>query len=247
VCLVGCQLLSRSRIVVRLVRRQKKCSYVARVRFHKRSSMTKLSNGEIKRLLVPYGVEASDHLCEQIQIYMSLLLEWNQRISLTTVTDPAQIVRFHFGESLFAANAVPIRNGRLADVGSGAGFPSIPLSMDNASLECLPIESNSKKSTFQSEIARRLHLTNVRPYRGRMEDFDENEARFDWVIARALGMHRELLAWAQNSLARTGSVVLWLGEHDASEISAIPAWSWKDPIKIPDSDRRLLLVGRPIR
>jgi 16S rRNA (guanine527-N7)-methyltransferase len=205
--------------------------------------MPQLSNAEIKCLLGPYGVDASDHLCNQIRIYTELLLGWNRRISLTTVTDPAQVVRFHFGESMFAASAVPIRNGRLADVGAGPGFPSIPLSMASDGLIAVPIESSSKKSTFMSEVARRLGLACVHPFRGRMEDFPLSEADFDWVIARALGTHRDLANWAQQALSPSGSLVLWLGESDASEISKLSGWTWRSPIKIPDSDRRVLLVG----
>jgi 16S rRNA (guanine527-N7)-methyltransferase len=207
--------------------------------------MAELLDSQIKRLLEPYGVSASDRLCEQVRIYTSLLLEWNKRISLTTVTDPVQIVRFHFGESMFAASAVPIRTGRLADIGAGPGFPSIPLSMVNSELLSVPIESNSKKSTFMSEVARKLSLSTVQPFRGRMEEYTVTEARFDWIVARALGMHHELVAWAQRALDPAGTLVLWLGDADASEISKLPNWTWRSPIKIPDSDRRFLLVGQP--
>ncbi len=207
--------------------------------------MAELSNAKIKRLLEPYGVTASDQLCEQVRIYTSLLLEWNKRISLTTITDPVQIVRFHFGESMFAASAVPIRNGRLADVGAGPGFPSIPISMGNRSISAVPIESNSKKSTFIAEVARKLSLPTVKPFRGRMEEYPPTDGSFDWVVARALGMHRELVAWSHRFLVPTGSLVLWLGDADASEISKLPNWTWQSPIKIPDSDRRFLLVGEP--
>jgi 16S rRNA (guanine527-N7)-methyltransferase len=210
-----------------------------------RSLMAELSNSEIKRLLEPYGVAAADHLCEQVRTYTSLLLEWNKRISLTTVTDPVQIVRFHFGESMFAASAGPIRNGRLADVGAGPGFPSIPISMVHRSIFAVPIESNSKKSTFMAEVARKLSLPSVTPFRGRMEEYPGTDGSFDWVVARALGMHRELVAWAHRLLVPTGSLVLWLGDADASEISKLPNWTWHSPIKIPDSDRRFLLVGEP--
>jgi 16S rRNA (guanine527-N7)-methyltransferase len=206
--------------------------------------MAELSNSEIKRLLKPYGVDATDHLCEQVRTYTSLLLDWNKRISLTTVTDPVQIVRFHFGESMFAASAVPIRNGRLADVGAGPGFPSIPLSMANSSLNAVPIESNSKKFTFMSEVARRLHLEHVRPFRGRMEDYALADFGFSWVTARALGMHRALIDWASRSLSPEGQIVLWLGESDVIEIGKISRWSWHAPLKIPDSDRRFILVGQ---
>jgi 16S rRNA (guanine527-N7)-methyltransferase len=236
-----------SPLPVRLVCCPKKWFYVARVHYAQSFDMAKPTNSDLKRLLAPYGVEASDLLCDQIHTYMALLLEWNQRISLTTVTDPAQIVRFHFGESMFAASAVPIRNGRLADVGSGAGFPSIPLSMVNEAIISVPIESNSKKSTFQSEISRRLSLPNVHPYRGRMEDLPAQQENFNWIVARALGMHRELIAWAESSLGHDGKLVLWLGADDVAEISKCDRWVWREPVKIPDSDRRFLLVGEPIQ
>jgi len=208
--------------------------------------MAKLSNAEIEKLLLPYGVSASDRLCDQVQTYMSLLLEWNQRTSLTTVTDPAEIVKFHFGESMFAASAVPIRNGRLADVGSGPGFPSIPISMVNPELSVTPIESNSKKSTFMAEVARRLSLRTVTPYRGRMEDFPISKAAFDWITARALGLHSGLVAWAYSALKpSSGKLVMWLGESDAETVSRTGGWNWLDTIKIPGSDHRVLLVGNP--
>jgi 16S rRNA G527 N7-methylase RsmG len=117
--------------------------------------------------------------------------------------------------------------------------------MVNAELLSVPIESNSKKSTFMSEVARKLSLSTVQPFRGRMEEYTVTEARFDWIVARALGMHHELVAWAYHALAPTGSLVLWLGDADASEISKLPNWNWRSPIKIPDSDRRFLLVGQP--
>ncbi len=208
--------------------------------------MAELSNSQIKDLLAPYGVEASDHFADGIRRYIDLLLRWNQRVALTTVTDPEQIVRFHFGESIFAASAVPIRNGRLADVGSGPGFPSIPLSMAIESLKTVSIESNRKKSTFQAEVIRSLGISNVTLYRGRMENYDRLTAKFDFITARALGMFAELLDWSQSALNSEGKVVLWLGESDVEKIRAITDWTWLEPIKIPDSDRRFLLVGSPL-
>ena len=87
--------------------------------------MKDLSSADIASLLTPHLIETG-HLSDQIRIYIALLLEWNRKISLTAVTDPVEIVRFHFGESLFAASALEIRDGRLADVGSGAGFLGFP-------------------------------------------------------------------------------------------------------------------------
>jgi 16S rRNA (guanine527-N7)-methyltransferase len=209
--------------------------------------MPDLSTKRIAELLKPYGVDASPKLCEQVQTYIALLLDWNRRMALTAITDPEEIVRLHFGESMFAASAVPIRNGRLADIGSGPGFPSIPISMVNEEIIGVPIESNSKKSTFQSEVARRLSLTNVHPYRGRMEDFLFSEADFDWITARALGDFPSLFRWSKQALAHEGRLVLWLGSNDAATLAASAEWAWNEPIPIPNSDRRVILVGsRPI-
>lgn len=209
--------------------------------------MSELSNSQIQRLLAPYKGDATDHLCDGIRRYIALLLKWNQRVALTTVTDAEQIVRFHFGESMFAASAVPIRDGRLADVGSGPGFPSIPIGMVVPSLNVVSIESNLKKSTFQSEVIRSHSLSNIALYRGRMEDYDASAGQFDFVAARALGMFDELLNWSKGSLAQHGKIVLWLGEADVAQLRRNNAWSWLDPIKIPDSDRRFLLIGSPVR
>jgi 16S rRNA (guanine527-N7)-methyltransferase len=157
------------------------------------------------------------------------------------------MLRFHFGESLFAAAAVPIRGGRLADVGSGAGFPGLPLRIVVSSLSVTLIESNTKKATFLSEVIRELRLDRCDVFRGRMESYPaDNGERFDFIAARALGQHDRMLKWARTRLNLSGKVVLWLGEEDAAEISQTAGWKWSSPILIPGSDRRVLLVGSPL-
>src|SRR5580698_7682124 len=123
--------------------------------------MRHLSNDAIIRDLKAYGITASTRLCEQIRVYIDLLLRWNKKTSLTTVTQPEDIARFHFGESLLAVPSVPIRHGRLADVGSGAGFPAVPIRMFSKDLSVILIESNVKKATFLMEIARALEFENM--------------------------------------------------------------------------------------
>jgi 16S rRNA (guanine527-N7)-methyltransferase len=200
----------------------------------------------IKAALEPYGVTASAFLCEQIGTYVDLLLRWNKKTSLTTVTDPAEILRFHFAESLLAVATVPIRHGRLADVGSGAGFPAVPIRMVSGDVSVILIESNQKKATFLSEIVRELHLENVDVRRCRMEDVHLNGENIDFVTARAVGIDGDFLDWSHNSLNSSGSVVLWLGGTDATRISQKPGWKWADPIHIPQSDRRVILPGSKI-
>ena len=182
-------------------------------------------------------------LCEQITTYIDLLLRWNKKTSLTTVIEPDEILRFHFGESLIAVAAIPIRHGRLADVGSGAGFPAVPIRMASEDLSVILIESNQKKATFLQEVVRELCLKNVEVRRCRMEDVLLHDENFDFVTARALGIDNAFLIWSHNTLNSTGSVVLWLGDADAGRVSQNAGWKWSDPIRIPQSDRRVILHG----
>jgi 16S rRNA (guanine527-N7)-methyltransferase len=205
-----------------------------------------LPNHTIQATLTPYGVTATDVLCDQIRTYIDLLLRWNQKTSLTTVTDLAEILRFHFGESLFAAGTVPIRHGRLADVGSGAGFPAVPIRMVSENLEVILVESNQKKATFLAEVLRELDLNNVEIRRSRMDDVHLAEHKVDFVTARAIGIDDDFLKWSHSTLKSGGSVVLWLGAADASSISKNAAWKWSDLIHIPRSDRRVILCGSRI-
>jgi len=204
------------------------------------------SNETIIRALQPYGITASTRLCEQIRTYIDLLLRWNQKTSLTTVTDPESILRFHFGESLLAVPAVPIRHGRLADVGSGAGFPAVPIRMVFDKLRVILIESNQKKATFLAEVVRELRLQNVEVHRCRMEAVCLEDQPVDFISARAVRIDDEFLNWSRRSLNSTGSLVLWLGEEDAGNISQKSRWDWAAPIRIPRSDRRVILHGTRI-
>jgi 16S rRNA (guanine527-N7)-methyltransferase len=206
-------------------------------------NMTHIPDNSIKQALLPYFSPVSPLLCDQVRLYIDLLLRWNRRISLTTVTDPSEILRFHFGESLFAVPSVPIRHGRLADVGSGAGFPAVPIRMAVEGLSVLLIESNQKKAAFLAELTRELHLQNVEVYRGRMESVAVSTNLFDYISARALGDHEKLLRWSNTRLNPEGRVVLWLGAADAAKISNLNEWSWESPTKIPATDRRVILTG----
>lgn len=207
--------------------------------------MNQLPNAQIARALQPYfdptGLES--HFFDQIRIYVDLLLRWNRRMSLTAITDPLEILRLHFGESLLAIPSVPIRHGRLADVGTGAGFPAVPIRMAIDALSLTLIESNRKKRVFLAEVARELGLKDVQIPSGRMEDLRDARLELDFVTARAVAINDAFLAWASANLNPSGSVILWLGQHDSSEISLSKRFAWREPIKIPNSDRRIILVG----
>jgi len=205
-----------------------------------------ISNETISRNFSAYGVKPSESQCDRIRAYISLLLRWNRSISLTAVTEESEILKFHFGESLFALSTIETTRCRLADVGTGAGFPGLPLRIFTEGIELILIESNAKKCAFLSEVVRELVLPNVRVLRARFEDVTELRGQLDAVVSRALGGYEQLLTWSMESLRPGGKIVLWLGEDDARRISSSnPAWDWRPPVPIPGSRRRFLLSGLP--
>lgn len=195
--------------------------------------------------LSKYGISADDRFCGAISTYIDLLLRWNSKISLTTIIDPLEIVRFHFGESLFALSSSLISFGRLADVGSGAGFPGLALRMAKEELDLFLIEPNLKKAAFLSEAIRVLDLNSVEVFRFRMEDLPVEFGDFDYITCRALGKFDSFLRWSRNRLKQEGKAVLWLGGPDESSIQECSDWTWKPAIQIPGTQKRVILSGSP--
>ena len=205
-----------------------------------------LSVDEIADALSPYLTKPllAGQLAS-IARYLALLKKWNQTIPLTSIEEDSQLLSWHFGESIFAGSLLSIERGRLADVGSGAGFPGLPLKIAFPELEVALIEPNSKKCAFLREIQAVLGLSGVEIVRGRYEDLSVAPASFDFVCSRALGGYRRLLQWSRVALKPKGHVVLWLGMEDSTLLSRTKGWNWQLPVKIPESRRRVLLLGRP--
>jgi 16S rRNA (guanine527-N7)-methyltransferase len=151
----------------------------------------------------------------------------------------------HFGESIFAASLLPMDAGRLADVGSGAGFPGLPLKIASPGLNVTLIEPNIKKCAFLREIQTTLALADVQIMRCRYEDLGEKPASFAFICSRALGGYKRLLQWSKGLIADEGHLVLWLGIDDSTLITRTKGWVWDLPVRIPESRRRVVLIGRP--
>jgi len=203
-----------------------------------------ISNGQISVALAPFGIRLSDDQSSQVQEYVQLLLKWNKAMSLTTIVDPIEIVSRHFGESMFATSLLLVENGRLADVGSGAGFPGLALKIACPHIQVTLIEANKKKSAFLSEVVRSLGLSEVDVLPKRFEETRPSEEYANFITARAVGGFSELLRWARATLARRGHILLWVGGEDITSISTTKGWIWNPPARIPESQRRYLLVGR---
>ena len=202
-----------------------------------------LPEDAVRRALERYSLAATAEQIEQISAYISLLLVWNEKVNITSIRDPREILYRHFCESMLARTVVPMEKGRLADVGSGGGFPGLPLKIISPDLEVLLIESNTKKATFLAEVVRELGLMGVRVMVRPYEELGEEIAPVDFVCTRALGDFDQLLSWATSRQLAVKSVVLWVGGADILKLSHQAGWTWREPVPVPDSLRRFILVG----
>ena len=123
--------------------------------------MTKISRATVSECLAPFHEPLPTEALEQIRVYVELLDKWNRKISLTTVSEPRDVLRRHFGESMFAHREGNFVGGRLADVGTGAGFPGLALKIASPSLVVELMEPNKKKCAFLAEVVRELALGDV--------------------------------------------------------------------------------------
>src|SRR6202158_2129414 len=197
----------------------------------------------IRRALSEFQLSVIDKQVLQIQQYIRILLTWNEKVNLTAIRDPLEILYRHFCESMYAAGAVPLETGRLADVGSGGGFPGLPLKILRPDLQVFLVESNVKKATFLAEVVRELELTNASVVVSRYEELGEELTPLDVVCSRAVGEFAPFLEWAGSERVAAGQVILWIGGRDLEEIRRISGWEWREPIAVPKSLRRFLLVG----
>ena len=188
-----------------------------------------LSPERMAVLLAPYlreeiGIPA-EHLYAQLGAYLDLLLRWNAKTNLTAIRDPEEIVCRHFGESLFAAALIPEGTRTLLDLGSGAGFPGVPMLLLRPELIVTLAESQGKKVAFLRELVRTLSLQ-VNVHAGRAEELVDLRS-FDVVALRAVdGMEAAFrlagrLTRGARLVLTTRTALVALGE-EAKEIVPLP-------------------------
>jgi 16S rRNA (guanine(527)-N(7))-methyltransferase RsmG len=128
----------------------------------------------------PWG-ELSDLQLDQLESHFKLLEAWNRRLNLTRIRDLTEVVRFHYCESLFLSTVLPEGPLDVCDLGSGAGFPGIPLSIARPDVRVALIESDQRKAVFLREATRELGNVLVEARR-----HEESAHVFDWAVSRAL-------------------------------------------------------------
>lgn len=160
----------------------------------------------------------------QLLGYLALLLKWNRTYNLTAVRDEAEMVTHHLLDSLAV---LPHLGGiaTLADVGSGAGLPGLPLAIARPDLEVVSVEAVSKKAAFQQQAKIELKLGNLRVHAGRVEALP-TDAAFDAVVSRAFSSLADFVRLAGRLVAAGGRLLAMKGVYPAEEIAALPA-GWR--------------------
>jgi 16S rRNA (guanine527-N7)-methyltransferase len=216
------------------------------------------------------GVNLPPGIYDQLSAYLDLLLRWNAKTNLTAIRDPEQIVTRHFGESLFAAGTLfqsdPSVEGHavsdirqlatdnyglggtqqlqpgttLADVGSGAGFPGIPIKLAFPELHVTLIESQNKKATFLKEVSRTLGLTGIEVYNGRAEQWGR---QVDVVTLRAVEKFESVLPSARGLAKPGGKLCLLVGAGQWQAIEQVTDFKLFAKRDIPESQNSIVVVG----
>jgi len=213
-----------------------------------------LDAARISELLHPFlgDTPAPPDLFAQLETYLDLLLRWNARINLTAVRDPEQMVTRHFGESLFAARVLRDAGAfdsaehvpsTLADVGSGAGLPGIPIKLFIPNVQLTLIESQNKKATFLREVVRALSLSHIVVYCGRAESWGHTA---QLVTLRAVERFGDVVPVAARLVAPDGTLALLIGESQARAAACLLGPGWASPVsrRIPESEGRTVWLAR---
>jgi 16S rRNA (guanine527-N7)-methyltransferase len=211
-----------------------------------------MDTNAIASLLRPYAELTAAQLAQTLT-YLNLLVKWNAKVNLTAVRNPEEMVTRHFGESFFAVGRLvsetpfaqtpflPTWSGTAIDVGSGAGFPGLPLAMVAPGAEVTLIEANNKKAAFLNEAIFALQLKNAKVFADRAENYPGRGAL---VTVRAVERFEKSLPVAMNLVAEGGRLALMIGASQVDAARKLGAEvEWQDPEPVPGGHSRVLLVG----
>ncbi len=197
------------------------------------------------------GVRFSVEQIEQFYKYMNLLIEWNEKMNLTAITEPKEIILKHFIDSLTILKYID-DNSKLVDVGTGAGFPGVPLSIMNPTLKITLVDSLNKRLIFLQEVVKELNLKNIEIVHARAEEFGQNKnyrEKFDIATSRAVANLATLSEYLVPLVKIGGKIISMKASNAKEEINdaqkAIEVLGGKiekiEEFDLPESD-----IGRTI-
>lgn len=205
---------------------------------------------DLRQAAAELGVALSNAQSDTLIRLLDELDEWNQRMNLTAIRDRRQQITKHLLDSLSVHPH--LQGDRIADVGTGAGFPGLPLALANSTKSFTLIDSVAKKLRFVDHAAGVMKLTNVSTMHARAESIDLkklNAPRFDCVIARAVGQLAMLVGSCGHLLVGGGRLLAMKGKRPDEELKALPSgWKVADirKLSIPglDEERHLVEIWR---
>jgi len=173
----------------------------------------------IKKALADLGQTYPENAADHMATLLEELVRWNQRVNLTAIREAPQMISGHLLDSLSVRPL--LRGSRVLDVGTGAGFPGLPLAIVEPERSFTLVDSNNKKIRFVEHVAGLLDLGNVTAVKARIEDFAPGN-RFDTVIARAVAALPRLVEIAGHHVGEGGVFVALKGRYPAEEIQQLP-------------------------
>lgn len=174
---------------------------------------------ELKKYLESLKIQNIDKILNKFSIYYDLLIEWNNKFNLTSITDKKDVEIKHFIDSISSYNYIN-NNSLICDIGAGAGFPSIPLAILKNDSHFVLVDSLNKRVNFLNEVINKLELKNCECIHARVEDFAiKNKNRFDYTIARAVAPLNILLEYTIPLLKINGKLIAYKGSNIDEEIN----------------------------
>ena len=211
---------------------------------------------EIKEKLNKINIEIEDIQIEKFYNYMKLLVEWNEKINLTAITEPKEVILKHFVDCITILKYIP-KDAKIVDVGTGAGFPGIPLNIMESRPNYKLVDSLNKRINFLNEMIDELELENINTVHSRIEDFAKNNKEsYDVATSRAVASLNILLEYLLPLVKVGGICICMKGSNIQEEVQnskkALEVLGGKiesiEEIVLPDSDiTRNIIIVRKIK
>ena len=185
-------------------------------------------NELLQKSFASINIELTDEQTQQFLLYADLLCEWNEKINLTTITDFPEIVIKHFVDSLMISQSSNVSretlaNGKIIDVGTGAGFPGIPLKIIYPNAKITLLDSLNKRVTFLNQVISELHLKKITAIHGRAEELGRNpehREHYELCVSRAVANLSTLSEYCLPLVRRGGYFVAYKSGNIKEEVAA---------------------------
>lgn len=211
-------------------------------------------SSNLKEKLNKINIEINNEQAQKFYNYMNLLLEWNEKINLTAITEPNEVISKHFVDSATILKYIE-KDMKIVDVGTGAGFPGIPLNIIKNNAKYTLVDSLNKRINFLNEVIEKVELQNINTVHSRIEDFAKNnKEKFDIATSRAVASLNVLLEYLLPLLKVGGICICMKGSNAKEELEnaskALEILGGKiekiEEIILPNSDivRNIIIVRK---